>query len=60
MSVIAEIAQKIKNDQAEYLVESDIQTQIMSSDLTEKEKENFIKLISYFTPQEIEDLKGIL
>lgn len=60
MTVVAEISQKIKSDKEEFLVQSDIQTQIMSSDLSEKEKENFLKLLSYFTPQEIEDLKGIL
>ena len=60
MSVVAEITHKIKNDQAEFIVQSDIATQIMTSDLSEKEKENFIKLISYFTPAEIEELKGIL
>jgi len=60
MTVVAEISQKIKCNKEEFLVQSDIQTQIMSSDLSEKEKENFLKLISYFTPAEIEELKGIL
>jgi hypothetical protein len=60
MTVVAEISNKIKQDQAELLVESDIQTRIIDSDLTEKEKDNFLKLLSYFTPQEIEDLKAIL
>ena len=60
MTVVAEISKKIKHDQSEYLIESDIQTRIHSSDLSEKEKDNFLKLLSYFTPQEIEDLKAIL
>jgi hypothetical protein len=60
MSLVAEISHKIKNDQAELIVQSDIQTRIISSDLTEKEKENFLNLLSYFTPEEIEELKVIL
>ncbi len=60
MTVVTEIAQKIKTDREILIVESDITTKIHNSSLPEKEKENFLKLLSYFTPLEIEELKMIL
>lgn len=60
MTVVTEIAQKIKTDRETLIVESDITTKIHNSSLPEKEKENFLKLLSYFTPAEIEELKMIL
>ena len=60
MTVVAEITKKINQCHAEMLVESDIASRIEHSSLTQKEKENFLKLLSYFTPDEIEELKLIL
>ncbi|MDD2515791.1 MAG: hypothetical protein PHF46_04130 [Candidatus Gracilibacteria bacterium] len=45
----------------EILFESDIRTKIYNSIvLTEEEKEKFLKFLSYFTLEEIEDLKTLI
>lgn len=45
----------------EILYESDIRTKITNSFiLSEEEKNNFLKLLSYFTPDEIDELKDLI
>ena len=48
-------------DTSQILVEVPIIDKITdSTTLTEEEKEQFLNLICYFTPEEIEDLRGLL
>ena len=43
------------------LVETDIETKIRtSSELNDNEKDQFTHLLSYFTPTELEELRGLL
>lgn len=43
------------------IYESDISTKIINSKfLNQEEKQSFLKLIIYFTPQEIEELRLII
>ena len=44
----------------ENICEMDIVTKISTSDMDQAQKDDFIKLISYFTPKEIEELRLIL
>lgn len=44
----------------EVLVEVPISDKIKASKLSNEEKDQFLKLICYFTPAEIEDLKTLL
>lgn len=44
----------------ENICEIDIITKISWSDMDKSQKDDFIKLISYFTPKEIEELRLIL
>lgn len=45
---------------SEVLVEAPITDKIMQSTMTPREKEQFMNFISYFTPDEIEELRSIL
>lgn len=60
MNLTAEIKKKIKHDRTEMLVESDMVTRISNSSLDEHEKQNFLHLLAYFTPAELEELKELL
>lgn len=42
------------------LYQSDIRSCILHSDWDAKEKDKFLNLISYFTPQEIEELRELV
>jgi hypothetical protein len=42
------------------LVAAPIESRIQSSDLSPTEKQQFLNLLSYFTPGELEELGGIL
>lgn len=42
------------------LIEMPIQVKIEQSDLSPEEKRHFINLLSYFTPDEIDELRSIL
>lgn len=44
-----------------FLVETDIESKILASqELKPEEKNNFLHLLSYFTPREIEELRLLL
>jgi len=46
---------------SDFIYESNINTKILNSKLlNQKEKESFLKFITYFTPKEIEELKFII
>lgn len=47
--------------QTQSIIESDIASKIMNSDkIDDIERNNFLNLLSYFTQQEIEELKMII
>ena len=41
-------------------IESDITSEIYKSTMSEKQKEAFVHLLGYFTPEELEELRTIL
>jgi hypothetical protein len=48
------------NTVTEILVEVPIETRIRSSDMPEKQQEQFVSMLSYFTEDELKELRGLL
>lgn len=44
----------------EVLVEVPIESVIRQSDMPQKQQEQFVNMLAYFTPEELEDLRDIL
>jgi len=47
-------------NQSQIIYENDIRTCIMLSPLSEAEKQKFLRLIIYFTPKEIEEIRELV